>query len=861
MMGKVTDHIIELIQKQVKESHLVVWFDPTGDYKQVVERLSIPDTHIVKYQGSFFALRYEIDQLMKNTEPPNLIIYVPCAEERTDNALIGYTKTGVVMKPGQSPWQRNTRLAVIAKHALKEIVGEDRISDIEKQVEDGSLKLSDLDKIAEVDGEVPDIISIKFGSKNISEVALKFINEAKYDKELEQKNVIDTLAKTLQTTYDIDSPKDISIGDYKKQVVRHLLMTAFLAELKGKTPEQFSLVTRARTSNAIDACKDLITTWRNRRDYHVEYVAWADKIEKGFGLNTIKFTLDQIVDCETFYTIEEKLQECVEQALIENASKDLVDIATKRKNGFWSENKHQSQVRWRIIELAGNVITTAQSIEQVLKSSPAHASAYIQKYTGGVSPWCVIDTYHRHMESQVQDYEDDEGRIHEHLRSLIIRAKQRYMSVGNLLAEDFIKTLKEDGYNNLNVLYQTQVYQEYVVPALKEGKTAYVLVDAFRYEMARELTGIIGNNFSINIYPAIASIPTVTEIGMASLMPKIEIGAKLGLDKSDKLGLEIDGKILTNRDSRLRYLEDNVEVQVYTVKMEELLSQAVSKNIEKSIADAKLIVVTSQEIDLAGESDSIPMARRYMDKIVRDLRRAFKNLTTWGVKTIVVSADHGFIFGEKLDSDTKIPSPGGKQIALHRRVWVGHGGANSPSFTRFSEKEIGLSGDMDVAVPNGFGAFRAGGSTSYFHQGASLQELVIPVLTVTSVTQDEEYPADFIWDIKLGSKKITSRVSSVQINANLKSISSINPPIVRIEARNKSGSISKPISAFYGFEEATGDVKLTYDEGSDRKIKTNTIIFSLAPEIKKDIVTIYLIDATSGKELKRIDNVEVSIAI
>lgn len=860
-MEKVTDHIIELIQKQVKESHLVVWFDPKGDYKEVVEKLSIPDTLITKYQGSFFALRHEVDQLMKGTEPPNLIIYVPCAEERADNALIGYTKTGVVMKPGQSPWQRNTRLAVIAKHALKEIVGEDRISFIEKQVEDGSLKLADLDKIAEGEGEVPDIISIKFGSKNISEVVLKFINEIKYDKELEQKNVVDALAKMLQATYDIDLPKDKSVEDYKKQVVRHLLMTAFLAELKGKTPEQFSLVTRARTSNTIDACKELITTWRNRRDYHVGYVAWADKIEKGFGLNTIKFTLDQIVDSETFYTIEEKLQEYIEQALIENATKDLVDIATKRKNGFWSENKHQSQVRWRIIELAGNVLTTALSIEQCLKSPPAHASAYIQKYTEGDSPWCVIDTYHRHMESQVQDYEDDEGRIHEHLRSLIIRAKQRYMSVGNLLAEYFTKTLKEDGYNKLNVLYQNQIYQEYVAPALKEGKTAYVLVDAFRYEMARELTSIMGDNFSINLYPAIASIPAVTEVGMASLMPKMEVGAKLGVDKSGKLGLDINGKILTNRDLRLKYLEENAGVQVFTVKMEELLSQVVPKNIEKSIADANLIVVTSQEIDLAGESDSIPMARRYMDKIVRDLRRTFKYLTTWDVKTIVVSADHGFIFGEKLEADTKIPSPGGEQIALHRRVWVGHGGANSPSFTRFSEKELGLSGDMDVVVPNGFGAFKAGGSTSYFHQGASLQELVIPVLTVTSVVQDEDYPADFIWDIKLGSKKITSRVSSIQIDATLKGISSINPPIVRVEARNKSGSISKPISAFYGFEEATGDVKLAYEEGSDRKIRTNTIIFSLAPEVKKDVVIIYLIDATTGKELKRIDNIEVSMAI
>ena len=48
------------------------------------------------------------------------------------------------MQPRQQPPACNTRLSVVARNALKPILGEDQVSEIERQVEAGKLSLADL---------------------------------------------------------------------------------------------------------------------------------------------------------------------------------------------------------------------------------------------------------------------------------------------------------------------------------------------------------------------------------------------------------------------------------------------------------------------------------------------------------------------------------------------------------------------------------------------------------------------------------------------------------------------------------------------------------------------------------------------
>src|SRR5260221_12899823 len=64
-----------------------------------------------------------------------------------------------------------------------------------------------------------------------------------------------------------------------------------------------------------------------------------------------------------------------------------------------------------------------------------------------------------------------------------------------------------------------------------------------------------------------------------------------------------------------------------------------------------------------------------MDAILVKLRGAIRRLAELGCTTMIVTADHGFLLGDELGEDMKLDAPGGETLDLHRRVWVGRGGA------------------------------------------------------------------------------------------------------------------------------------------------------------------------------------------
>ncbi|MFA7357657.1 MAG: hypothetical protein WCY97_11380, partial [Methanothrix sp.] len=117
--GIVSDYLRDLIEKQVDNHGIVVWYDPEGCYADFAERLELPETTVERYDGSFFELRSRIEPLMGGLEPPRLVIYVPLDRAKAQNALIEAEMAGVVMRPGAQPWPLNTRLAVVAKNGLK----------------------------------------------------------------------------------------------------------------------------------------------------------------------------------------------------------------------------------------------------------------------------------------------------------------------------------------------------------------------------------------------------------------------------------------------------------------------------------------------------------------------------------------------------------------------------------------------------------------------------------------------------------------------------------------------------------------------------------------------------------------------
>jgi len=401
-----------------------------------------------------------------------------------------------------------------------------------------------------------------------------------------------------------------------------------------------------------------------------------------------------------------------------------------------------------------------------------------------------------------------------------------------------------------------------VKPRVGEGKTAYVWVDALRFEMARQLCAVLKGDFEIAIQPATAAIPTITEIGMAALLPRADQAVRLVAIGSGKVGLEIDGKVVKDRKDRVAFLKEHAGVPVFDAKLDDLLPRP-SKKIRDGIAAAQLVLITSQEIDELCEQDNIAQARRQMDGVLNDLRRGFRVLSDLGVKHIVLAADHGHLFGQEVGDDMKIDAPGGDTADLHRRVWLGQGGNVGPSYLRTSLASLGMQSDLDIATPWTFACFKAkGGARAYFHGGLSPQELIVPVVAMTPTAQALAGPPTGIdWKLTLGSPKLTTRFFSVQVSGAGTGLFELEPPKVRVEIRAKGKCVSIPVSASYGYENAIGEVSLKLAEDDPKKIEPNTVTVMLVEEVSQKTVSIALLDASSGAELKSLDKIEVAISL
>jgi len=202
------------------------------------------------------------------------------------------------------------------------------------------------------------------------------------------------------------------------------------------------------------------------------------------------------------------------------------------------------------------------------------------------------DTAHRNMRRWWLAYDAGAGWDWGSLEHLATWAGRRYMEAGGRLAEAFAGSIQSSKSIVHGCLPQTHVFSKHVAPALENGKTGYVLVDSLRYEMARELAGELAGEYEVSLSSAIATVPTITEIGMAALMPGAENCVKVALTVNGRLALEVGGALLKDRKDRMDYMR-RVMPGTYDDKLGSLLPP--SRSVRRGMEDAKLVVITSME--------------------------------------------------------------------------------------------------------------------------------------------------------------------------------------------------------------------------------------------------------------------------
>jgi hypothetical protein len=410
------------------------------------------------------------------------------------------------------------------------------------------------------------------------------------------------------------------------------------------------------------------------------------------------------------------------------------------------------------------------------------------------------------------------------------------------MSNGFIKALEGAGWNLGAALHQTQVYPQMVAPQPKP--VAYFLVDALRYEMGEELAARLPEMAEVSLRSAVTALPSITLVGMAALQPDASAHFTV-VEKAGRLGAQIDDAFLPDLTSRRKFAAARIP-NLVDLSLDELLGLPASR-LAKKIGDAQIVFVRSQEIDQAGEAGFAYQARRVMDTVIDNLARAIRKLANAGIRNSVVTADHGHLFfAADRDESLRADAPGGKTIELHRRCWIGRGGATPPGAVRVPATALGYASDLECVFPGGASVFRSGGDLAYCHGGPSLQEMVVPVVSVrwpdASATSQRASEHVVVTNVP---QAVTNRVFSVMIRPGDDQLS-----------LGATGRVVQPL--LLTGERQVGAVGMAVDAELDRSTglvtlqpgKSATIAFVLSDETVPS-VRVVVQDPATGTELFR----------
>ena len=168
-------------------------------------------------------------------------------------------------------------------------------------------------------------------------------------------------------------------------------------------------------------------------------------------------------------------------------------------------------------------------------------------------------------------------------------------------------------------------------------------------------------------------------------------------------------------------------------------------------------MLRSVEIDSYFENhpDTAPTE---ISNALKRIRVAVHKLKGLGFNEVVIATDHGFFMNTHAGAGDTCGKLSGDWLNEHQRCLLGSGSGDSNHFVLDTAK-AGIRGDFEkIAGPQTMASYKSG--MLYYHGGLSLQECVVPVITM-QLGGAEQAPisqATVSLTYKNGARRITTRL-------------------------------------------------------------------------------------------------------
>ena len=526
--------------------------------------------------------------------------------------------------------------------------------------------------------------------------------------------------------------------------------------------------------------RDALATLARRAARDLDY---ASKIEDA--------SFRDLVTVDLFEETDQKIISDLARAVAEQVvtAREVSEVVRARQSSVWIDRYRQL---YAAVASASELLSELASLDVAVQSFDNGLERYRRE-------WFRIDQLYRQFVYAARTAEYPKP-----LEALREQVEKRYTSkfvytLGNAWQQQVDQVGK---WRSSVLRSQTSFYAGYVEPLVKDGdkKAVVIISDALRYEVADELGSRIRqeDRFDAALDAVLGVLPSYTQLGMAALLPHSALrhsadGKAVLADGQPTNGTAFRGKILERVGGTAIQAED---------------FKALNGDERRELYKAnRVLYVYHNRIDATGDKPGTErQVFEAVEDTLRDIVDLVKKLASANATNIFITADHGFLFQDEALADAFFLStqPQGDDIKIvNRRYVLGHGLKADNAFATFDSGQLGLQDDLEVQIPKSIHRLRLpGGGARFVHGGATLQEIVVPVLAVNKKRKSDTRLVNVeVWP---ESDKITTGQVAVRLFQS-------EPVSDKVQPRTLRAGL------YVGETLISNLVNLTFDQTSDDK--------------------------------------------
>lgn len=638
-------------------------------------------------------------------------------------------------------------------------------------------------------------------------------------------------------------------------LLTRLLISDLAVSSGGPIPSELGSFVIADRSGRINASV-FLSQWRTNITFLNSYKRLSALLASEIGvrdlLKSAKTTFD-VGDSDTFEELERyhvrTIVDSIADGTIPNDTTSLEGRIRARRDRFWARNEPKYSLAYSALLAAIGLQNQRRRYEGGFGFSDAESA--FTRYTADLF---LIDQYYRLFNDAALQ-----------LRALgfdLLKVVEETVEriYGNwylteladaweacLANENLMKSWKIGGITN-----QYSFFKEYVVPTLEaspDRKAFVVISDGFRFEAAEEYARGLNTEsdkggkglMQASIEAMLGVVPSYTALGMASLLPHSALSYK-GTD------VLADGQSTAGLGGRNAVLKKFGGIALQHKDLIEMSRE----DARELVRPHRVIYIYHNEIDAIGDS---LQSERNTFVAVRSTINSLASLVSLIVNTlngsqIFVTADHGFLFQadapDQLDKST-LEVKSGSVLKRKKRYVVNP--EIEPQANAWHGKiadTSNLEGEMEFLIPKGTNRFHLAGGARYFHGGAMLQEIAVPVVSIKRLRGNQAKRSSVRKaDVTLlgTTSKVVNNVQRFEFVQTEKVSDRVLPRTLRILLIDESGSaISNEEVVTFGSES---------DSLDDRRASVQLILKSATYDRNKPYYLVLFDDQNLIKEYFR----------